>query len=321
MNIQRQQQQFKSLISKEYQQHKEKVNSISWCCKGLKVASGSSDKTIRILNYEKNDYKVQDEFKGHSDAVERVEWHPDHPEKLGSVSLDKYLRLWDIKSSKPTLQVKTDGELINMCWSPDGRNIAVGDEENTLYFIDLRGGTEKGKSYIFKTIKNDYDILNQISWNYAGDLFHVTTGTGCVEILEFPSFQPAYNLEAHSSSCTTIAFDPRGRYFCTGGADAVAILWDLEYLLAIQTFSRSDTPIRSISFSHDGELLALSSEDSKIEIVHAESGELIHTIKTNASVPCVAWNPSKQLLAYSANESGRNAGIINIFGHQPPEQR
>lgn len=41
-----------------------------------------------------------------------------------------------------------------------------------------------------------------------------------------------------------------------GGADAVVSIWDARELLSARAITRLEWPIRSVSFSHDGLLLA-----------------------------------------------------------------
>lgn len=41
----------------------------------------------------------------------------------------------------------------------------------------------------------------------------------------------------------------------------------------VYVFSRLDWPVRTLSFSHDGKLIASASEDLVIDIAHVETGE------------------------------------------------
>jgi THO complex subunit 3 len=40
----------------------------------------------------------------------------------------------------------------------------------------------------------------------------------------------------------------------------------------VRTFSRPDWPVRAISFSHDGKMIASASEDLVIDIGHVQTG-------------------------------------------------
>jgi THO complex subunit 3 len=80
------------------------------------------------------------------------------------------------------------------------------------------------------------DKINDIKWNYSGDLFFIATLYGFIQLLDYPHLTVQHQLTAHTSACNCISMDPRGRYFATGGGDA--ILWDLNEFIPLQTFSR-----------------------------------------------------------------------------------
>ena len=67
------------------------------------------------------------------------------------------------------------GENLNLCWSPDGSTVAVGNKDDLVSFIDIR--TQKSKhdeQFKFE--------VNEISWNNEGDLFFLTSGPGALHI-------------------------------------------------------------------------------------------------------------------------------------------
>lgn len=84
-----------------------------------------------------------------------------------------------------------------------------------------------------------------------------------------------HQLKAHSMSCVCIEFDPSGMYFAVGSADASVSLFEAGELACVKTFTNLDWPIRTISFNHDGTLLASASEDLVIDISHVETGNKV----------------------------------------------
>ena len=60
-------------------------------------------------------------------------------------------------------------------------------------------------------------------------------------ILCFPSYPELklqYVINAHPANCICIEFDPAGKYFATGSADALVSLWDTSELICVRTLSR-----------------------------------------------------------------------------------
>ena len=78
------------------------------------------------------------DFRGHSDAVDQLIWHPTDPDLLATASGDRTVRIWDYRSAKSVTTVNTKGENINITWSPDGKTLAVGNREDLISFIDVK---------------------------------------------------------------------------------------------------------------------------------------------------------------------------------------
>jgi len=129
--------------------------------------------------------------------------------------------------------------------------------------------------------------VNEIGWNNTGELFFLTTGLGTVEILRWmPATNeliPIRTIHAHTANTYCIEFDPLNKYFAVGSADAVVTLWgiifmlfffvlvfllrlDINEMVCVRSFCKLQYPLRTISFSHDGQFLALASEDHIIGI-------------------------------------------------------
>ena len=112
---------------------------------------------------------------------------------------------------------------------------------------------------------------------------------GTVEVISPPSFKDSTSIAAHTANCMSIKFDPLGKFvrimhadhadktrrrFATGGHDSLVCVWDVEEVVCTHTFSAVEYPIRGLSFSYDGELIAIASEDKEIGIVCLSSAPI-----------------------------------------------
>lgn len=75
--------------------------------------------------------------------------------------------------------------------------------------------------------------MNEIAWNNTSDLFFLTNGQGCIHVLSYPDLELQHTLKAHPGTCICIEFDPTGKYFATGSADALVSLWDANELACL----------------------------------------------------------------------------------------
>ncbi|RXG59755.1 THO complex subunit 3 [Armadillidium vulgare] len=272
---------------KEYVGHSSKVHTIGWNADGRRLASGSYDKCVTIFVFDgmretlRKDYT----YKGHGDSVDQLCWHPTHSDQLTSASGDKTVRIWDTRTHKCAATINTKGEKF-ITWSPDGNTIAVGNKEDLVSFIDVRSQKiSQEQQFKFE--------VNELTWNNSNDLFFLTnaqSGQGYVHIYNYPEMELAHSIHAHPGNCICIKFEPHGR---------------LEW------------PVRTISFSHDGQLIASGSEDQTIDIAYVGSGERVAVINVAYPTFTLAWHPRQFLLAYACDdkdERDRDAGTVKLWG-------
>jgi len=300
----------KNSKSKDYSTHSSKVHSIAWNCDGRRLASGGLDKSVCVVSLSSDRLSKDHTYRGHSDAVDQLIWHPTDPDLLATASGDRTVRIWDYRSAKSVTTVNTKGENINITWSPDGKTLAVGNKEDLISFIDVKSHK------IIREEQFKFEV-NELAWNKEGDLFFLTNGQGCVHVYNYPEMELQHVLQAHPGNCICIEFDPTGSYFAVGSADALVSLWDVNELACLHTFSRLDWPVRTLSFSHDGKLLASASEDLFVDIGHVQTGEHVTSVPVSSPTFTIAWHPKKYLLAYACDEKhdrDGTRGTLKVFG-------
>jgi THO complex subunit 3 len=129
-------------------------------------------------------------------------------------------------------------------------------------------------------------------FNHTGDSVILThMSEHAIRIVDVPSLALRENLAAHVGGCVAAALDPRGRYLASGGYDSIVNLFDTSEWIAARTITvcecvRSIPPfwiglnrradrhccrqaISDLSFSHDGEYLAIAGAGNYIDIVRA----------------------------------------------------
>ncbi|KAF2452400.1 WD40-repeat-containing domain protein [Lineolata rhizophorae] len=282
------------------------LRSVAWNPLGTLIATGAGDRTLRIWNPEKSQVKNSTELRGHSSAVERVAWNPEKEAELASCGSDGVVRLWDVRSKGSVGEVKVAGEGFTLAWRPDGSELLVGTKDDTLIPIS--------RSTLTPLASHRQPVqTNQTMFSHSGNELFLTTGEGHVKILDYPSMEVLHTLNAHTSSCLSLDFSPTAAYLAIGGSDALITLWDSYDWVCGRSLGGMLGSVRSVSFSFDGSyIVGGSDEGASLEIAHVETAEYVHHVETDAAAPCVAWHPSKYVLAYSGDVQGLK--IIGSIG-------
>lgn len=155
----------------------------------------------------------------------------------------------------------------------------------------------------------------------------LTHGDGTVQVVSYPSFEPIYTLNAHTSACLSIALSPTGRYLAVGGRDALISLWDTTDWICKRTVSSPrGGAVKGLSWSWDGRFITGAGDEqgcaSGLEIFHAESGESVYSTAGTSGEPdmgvsAVAWHPNRYILAYASVYDGpgnRSSSGLRIVG-------
>ena len=96
-------------------------NNVSFSPDGQTIASGSSDKTIRLWDVATGTLKQT--LIGHTDSVTSISFSPDG-QTIASGSSDKTIRLWDVATGAfKQILIGSNIHVLSTSFSPDGQTI------------------------------------------------------------------------------------------------------------------------------------------------------------------------------------------------------
>ena len=320
---------------------------MAWSEDGEKLASGSAEGSIRIWSMEKiassiiqstnsdKSNKFSSNFSveltgGHTRNVNQLQWCPFNSNVLASCSNDKSVKIWDISENQPNiLTIQTEIEILTLCWHPLKPILAAGTKDDRILFYQL--SDDFLIANLVETLKFNSEV-NEISWSANGNDLAVALGIGNVEIYRFvsDSIEKSKTLKAHTADCFCVKFKGND-LLAIGSSDSQISLWSRsssnDNFTGFRVLNRMEWPIRTLSFSHDAEFLAVGSEDPFIAIEHINTGSLVAKVSTGkasseakAGIPInsIAWHPNKHILAFAGSEvddrTGKPTGSIKLFG-------
>ncbi len=270
--------------------HNTSVRSVVWSPDGQRIASSSSDSTVKV--WDATSGKEQLTLTGHTGRVV-VAWSPDG-KFIATGSGDKAVRLWDATTGEELSVLRGHtGGVSSIAWSPDGSRIASGsDGDKTIKVWDAATGRE------LLTLRGHISQLRSISWSPDGK--HLATGTdnGWVKIWEVRTGQDILSWRAQNIDLWAVAWSPDGIRLTTGGYASPRVkIWEADtgkMILSIQ----HDAGVEAVVWSPDGKQIASATRSQRIRIWDANTGQEVLALRGHTGwVTSVAWSHDGKRLA------------------------
>ena len=212
------------------------VWGISWSPDSTRIASGSTDQRLRVLDVATGDIEWSLDM---PDNVSGLAWSPDT--KLIAVGIwrsgvaifdaKKYLKVAQIDGLRP----------LSISWRPQGDVLAVGGDDHWR-LLNTSDWTVK---HVEKTHRGCF-----ISFSPDGQRFAVGEGE-LVSVWDYDSLEPTADFRGHRRLVTTIAWSPDGRRLASGASRDEIKVWDLERANQIGVFE-TEIVKPSIDWGIDG---------------------------------------------------------------------
>ena len=218
------------------------------------------------------------------------------------------------KLNEQVLRAEHNAPVHAVAFSPDGRTLASGGEDDMVILWD----TATGKKV--QALKHDGHV-NALAYSKDGKLLASACGDTKVHLWNADSGEEVRSLRGHREPATSVAFSPDGSIvlsggqdgslrlwqtesgefkssveahqkgpvalafsadgsqFASGGGDRKIVLWDLSSWARRATLDKHDDTVLALMFSHDGKRLASASADTKIIVWNLESRDVLQILR------------------------------------------
>ena len=282
--------------------------------------AGQNPSTNPLGTYETNAFLELRDFasgrvlyktKPQSSGIYGLVFSPDSS-TLAWTGGDHFVRICNSATGEPLFPPKGHTNEINyLRFGPGGKTLISGSRDGTARVWDVATRKElrrfeTGQSYL-ETIALSPDGRT-IAWPIGPRLWDVNSGKECPQFAQ------------HEIGADCVAFSPDGKSLAAPGKDRAIHVWDLatgKELLRCGEQSRGATPIRSLAFSPNGEILVTTNDyggmraSGKIDFWEVATGKQIRTFGSGkmVSYQSLAFSPNGKLLVTGSGWWGRDSGI------------
>ncbi|MEK6247245.1 MAG: WD40 repeat domain-containing protein, partial [Planctomycetales bacterium] len=293
--------------------HRSSVNWLAWSPDGQRLATASSDATVRV--WDAITRKETATLLGHSKPVDWVAWSPDG-ERIYSHSESEAVRIWDSTSGKPLGSMSADMPALKAVSNHDGSKfITIHDKDHDKDLVktwDASGGHELN-SWQAQLYRGPTELLpfpKDLLFAFSNKL--LVSGAfypAHIHILNATTGGSLYRKSTQTHGITSMAFSPDGLRLLTGGSQGQIKLWDPSSAVELLNIQGHDGEVRQTAWRPDGQQWVTVGNDGKIKLWDASSGQEINSLRGHsAQVKSVAWNTDGSLLA-----TGDASGAVKLW--------
>jgi WD40 repeat protein len=253
-------------------------------------------------------------FLAHTDLVRSVAWSPDGV-RIASVGDDGVARVWNAESLQQ-LSVLETGPDYAIGWSPDGSRLATAGASATLKIWRSDSGALLHRARLQTTISS-------LRWSPDGTSVVVGGINGMTTLWDADTGRLVGRMYVSwpaRNDVNGVTWSPPGGLVAMAhGARGVGgvTLWNPATGTVAHTLTSAGGWLRGISWSPDGQWLAVGGEDGTVRVQDVTTSEIAATLPTDSKpVWSVAWSPDgRRLAAGNTGTAGppRVGGTITVW--------
>lgn len=281
--------------------HDDKVYNVAFFRDGLRLASASFDRTVRIWDSETGK-AISPPF-NHDSSVSSIVVSPGG-KLIASGESNGALSIWDSETGTRKLNLTgAHSDVVrSVAFSPNGSRLVTGSDDKRVKVWDTASGElclgplTGHTSYVYSVaFSPDGTLIASGSSDNTIRIWDATTGKSHREALV-----------GHTSYVLCLAFTADRHYLASGSFDNTIRLWNVINGFTQTSFINSGSPIYSISFSPKSEILVSRHTNGSFHFWDLRAGKLHQLCNTTHGhtdyVNSIAFSPDGLLLASGSSD-------------------
>lgn len=302
--------------------HTNNVTALAVTRDGKFLATGSTDKTIRLWDMSSGTARLARVFQGHSEEVSALAFSPDG-KTLASGSQDQSVRFWKVSLSDDHQNYdEHTGYVWTAAFSPDGRLFADAGVDRVIYLRDAAGK-------VLHKLEGHTAPVTALAFSADNSKLASVGGDQVVRVWDTKQGTKLKELKGHTAPIMAVAFGGNNMLI-TGGIDKVARLWDVGKDAPIQTFPANKSMISAVALRADGKQALVGSADGMLRVydVTGAPKELTSVSAQLSGIGAVTYGPDGTKVAtcggdtlvryWNLPETGAPTMLAEFKGHTKP---
>ncbi|KIK53573.1 hypothetical protein GYMLUDRAFT_1025372 [Collybiopsis luxurians FD-317 M1] len=204
---------------------------------------------------------------GHTDFISSVAFSADS-RKVVSGSGDKTVCIWDAVTGNTLMEmVGHTGVVYSVAFSPDGAKIVSGSKDTTICIWDAGTGEK------LKLINGHSGTVRSVVFSLDGARLVSGSADDTVCIWDAGTGDNLMQMDGHTDEVNSVAFSSDGSLVVSGSYDNTVCIWDTVTARQVKQMDGHSDCVHSVAFSPDGSKIMSGSEDQTIRIWDAIIGD------------------------------------------------
>jgi hypothetical protein len=255
---------------RRFEGHTGQVFSVSFSADDRLLASGSSDRTVRLWDPETGQELRR--LEGHG-IVRSVSFSTDG-RLLASGGEDQSVRLWDPGTGRELRCLSGHKDTVfSVSFSAGSRLLVSGGDDGTVRLWDPKKGEE------LRCLRGHQGRVHSVNFSADDRLLASGGADGTVRLWDPGTGQELRCLRGHEGRVWSVSFSADSRLLASGGADGTVRLWDPDTGQELRRLEGHSEIVYLVEFSPDGRVLATQGNDRTCRLWDAFRSNSILTIE------------------------------------------
>jgi WD40 repeat protein len=231
------------------------VHGVAWTADGNDLAAATNDGRVMFWSWAAP--TLRKDLRGHRGEGVLLSISPHPLDRMVATTAAGTVRVWDLDGeTSRVLNLNAEGR--GLCWSPDGRMLAVGDRTGMLRILDAQSGRTLRRTNVASGFA--------ICWSSDNELIVVTGEDRSIRVCAAEDLRQLRTLTGHREVVVQIVLSPDGSCVASASLDHTVRIWDLHSGKENVVLEGHTGAVHAVRFSPDGEFLASQSNDRTVRL-------------------------------------------------------